>query len=122
MNFTKYIKQKGFKPYRKRFNRKTKEWEYSEEKHYTDFFSSMGDLDICYIKDDVEIIFGLHEVGKPPTLISPRPIIEVIKEGEKLDHTSDDAMNICLQNEKPKDIFKAMFDKTKGFEYNFITS
>ena len=33
-----------------------------------------------------EICFGLHEVGKPPPLISPRPLIEVkrIKEGKEV--------------------------------------
>ena len=63
-----------------------------------------------------EIIFGLHESKKPPTLIYPRPRIEikrikdgkVITEGEYL----DDSMNIVLNCVPYEEIFKAMYDNT----------
>lgn len=63
-----------------------------------------------------EIIFGLHESKKPPTLIYPRPRIEIkrikdgkiIIEGEYL----DDSMNIVLNYVPHEEIFKAMYDNT----------
>ena len=63
-----------------------------------------------------EIIFGLHEAKKPPTLIYPRPRIEIkrikdgkiIIEGEYL----DDSMNIVLNYVPHEEIFKAMYDNT----------
>ena len=63
-----------------------------------------------------EIIFGLHESKKPPTLIYPRPRIEikrikdgkVVTEGEYL----DDSMNIVLNCIPHEEIFKAMYDNT----------
>lgn len=63
-----------------------------------------------------EIIFGLNEFKKPPTLIYPRPRIEVkrikdgkiIVEGEYL----DDSMNIVLSCIPYEEVFKAMYDDT----------
>lgn len=50
-----------------------------------------------------EIIFGLNEVNKPPTLISPRPIIRMKKhtpssiKGRIIEYPVDDnMMNTCL--------------------------
>lgn len=63
-----------------------------------------------------EICFGLHESGKPPTLISPRPKIEVkrIKEGEVVieNEQYDDSMNVVLKDIPHEEIFKAMYDKS----------
>jgi len=64
-----------------------------------------------------EICFGLHEVGKPPTLIYPRPNIEIkrIKNGKVVTETQqrDDAMNVVLKMIPNEEILKAMFDKSK---------
>jgi hypothetical protein len=62
-----------------------------------------------------EICFGLNEVGKPPTLISPRPRIEikrikndcVVIENEQYDNS----MNIVLKEILNDKIFKAMYDR-----------
>jgi len=63
-----------------------------------------------------EICFGLHEVGKPPTLIYPRPRIEVkrIKEGNEIvkNEQYDDSMNVVLKDIPHEEIFKAMYDKS----------
>lgn len=72
------------------------------------------------------ICFGLHEVNKPPTLISPRPKIRVKREyyfnGDKMiiieDERFDDSMNLALINEEPEQIFKALFDSSVSFNYD----
>ena len=63
-----------------------------------------------------EIIFGLHEFKKPPTLVFPRPKIEITRldeKGKKIIKTDiyDDSMNIVLSNIDFEEIFKAMYDK-----------
>jgi hypothetical protein len=83
-------------------------------------YSSMGKIADYFIKDnDFQnvIIWGLHEAGKPPTLIYPRPNIKVIKNGKRHFDEEDDCMNICLQKETAEDIYKAMFDKNTWFKY-----
>jgi hypothetical protein len=73
------------------------------------------------------ICFGLHEAGKPPTLISPRPKIIVKRQhyfnDEKIisleDERLDDSMNLCLSIEEPIQIFKALFDSSICFNYDF---
>lgn len=63
-----------------------------------------------------EICFGLNESGKPPTLISPRPRIEIkrIKDGKEVieNEIRDDSMNIVLKYISHEEIFKAMYDKS----------
>jgi len=63
-----------------------------------------------------EICFGLHEVGKPPTLISPRPRIKLkrIKYGKVVieNELYDDSMNVVLKDIPHEEIFKAMYDKS----------
>lgn len=80
MNFPQFLKNMGYEPYRYVYNKHIKSWKYVPCKD-DDFFSSMvsGGLDVRYIKDDVEFIWGLHEKGKPPVLISPRPNTKPIK-------------------------------------------
>lgn len=70
-----------------------------------------------------EINFGLHESHKPPTLINPRPRIEIkqLHEGEIVIKTElfDDSMNIVLQKCNPAEIYKAMYDKSIVFKFDF---
>lgn len=117
MHITKYIVSQGYKPFR-----------YINQKLVPDSgnvsFLTMkhGGLDIRYVKEgSPNIIYGLREHGKPPTLISPRPNITVLNDRYEygfITQERDDAMNICLQKEKVEDIFKAMFDNKIKFEYN----
>lgn len=75
--------------------------------------SVMGD-DFTFKDREGEICFGLNEFGKPPTLISPRPRIEIkrIIEGNIVfeNEQIDDSMNIVLREKSFKEIFKAMYD------------
>lgn len=108
-NFEQCLINKGYKRYR--YNVKTKEYEIA--KSY--LLSSLGTLEYHYINDSGKhIIFGLSELNKPPTLISPRPNIKVYKTINGIDgvltNHSDDAMNIVLMNTDYDDIYKAMFD------------
>ena len=77
---------------------------------------SVMDNDFTWDDRKGEICFGLHEVGKPPTLISPRPKIEVkrIKDGKEIvqDEQFDDSMNLVLKDIAHEEIFKAMYDKS----------
>lgn len=115
-HFTKYlIEDLGFKTYRK------VQGSYVEN-NINDFSTLQnGGIDVRYVKDDIEIIWGLHEMNKPPTLISPRPniTVETKKDGKiiKINQLRDDAMNICLKEEKAEDIYKALFDKSIKFKY-----
>ena len=61
------------------------------------------------------ICFGLNEAGKPPTLISPRPRIEVKKlvNGKQIveNELSDDSMNVALSQLPAKEVYRALLDR-----------
>ena len=57
-----------------------------------------------------EIVFGLHEAGKPTTLISPRPKIRVKREDKILTEKQDDAMNIVLSKIPYEEILEKMYN------------
>lgn len=78
------------------FNYKTKQLEIS--KRY--LLSTMGDIYYVYIKDEIQIYWGLHEYDKPPTLIYPRP-----KDIREHQHGGDDMMNRMLLNESFENIY-----------------
>lgn len=86
MSFQEYLLSIGYLPFRVIFENGEKKYIPAKD----DYFSTAqhGYIDIRYRKLNKEIVFGLHERDKPPTLISPRPRgIE-----------SDDDMNIILMN------------------------
>ena len=96
-HITDILRENGFKPYRKLFNTKTKEFYLIPEYEYMGSgFSTMinGGLDIRYIKGKQEVIWGLREYGKPPTLVWPRI------------GTDDDEANKKLLNTNHLEIFK----------------
>jgi len=112
--FEAYLQSLGYKPFKKIFSKKNG-WEYIELKNNEiDFFSSMveGRIDNRWIKDEIEIIYGLHERDKPPTLCWPRP--EEAKRGYIIfggenEHniiSGDDIMNRMLKQHTPKEIYK----------------
>jgi hypothetical protein len=76
---------------------------------------SVMEEDFTYEDRKGEICFGLHEAGKPPTLISPRPRIGVkrVKDGKEVLETEqwDDSMNVVLGKNPHEEIFKAMYDR-----------
>lgn len=69
-----------------------------------------------------EICFGLHEVDKPATLVSPRPRINIKRfiegELEVLNEDRDDAMNIAFQNFTNEEIFEAMYNRDIVLQLN----
>jgi len=69
------------------------------------------------------IIYGLHEVGKGPTLIHPRPKIKItIKDEDTKEiigygsYNSDDYMNRILQQYSPEFIYESLFN---SYVYEF---
>lgn len=71
IGFVEYLISKGYKPYRKIMSKKG--FTYVEDFN-VGFYSSMSEhIDLRLIKDDREIVYGLHERGHSPTLIYPRP-------------------------------------------------
>jgi hypothetical protein len=74
-----------------------------------------------------EIVFGLNEKDKPVTLISPRPNIKVKRfkniNEQKIEvieyEYCDDSMNIVLSKISCEQIFKAMYDKSICFDFDF---
>lgn len=76
---------------------------------------SINDEDFTWDDRVGEIVFGLSEVGNPPTLICPRPNIKIklIKNGQLTieNEQFDDSMNIVLMTFTFEEIFKAMYDK-----------
>jgi len=81
---------------------------------------SVMDEDFTWEDRKGEVCFGLHEAGKPSTLISPRPRIRVkrIKDGKEVIENEqwDDSMNVVLKDIPHEEIFKAMYDKSICFE------
>jgi hypothetical protein len=63
-------------------------------------FSTMreGGIDVRLIKGESIVIYGLHEQGKPPTLISPRP----------KGINTDDEMNRFLAKHTDEEIFNSL--------------
>ena len=82
---------------------------------------SVMDKDFTWEDRKHEIVFGLHEKGKPTTLISPRPRIEVKRyvDGKLVlmqNEDFDDSMNYVLDNFTAEEIFSAMYDKEICFK------
>ena len=103
--FEQFLLDKGYKKYIKKDN------SYIEVDTHS--LSTMGNIDHRYILNGNEICFGLHEKGKPPTLIHPRPNIRFEREGKILTEFWDDAMNVVLDKVDYDIILEYMYDKTK---------
>lgn len=78
-------------------------------------FSSMrvGGIAKYYVRENDfynPVIWGLSEVGKPPTLIFPRP--KISRENYDEYKSPDDIMNMVLSKYPHEEIFTAMFDKS----------
>jgi len=88
--------------------------------------SNNNDFYTVLSKDGRNILFGLSEHKKPPTVIGPRPKIQMkrtlMHHGNRrpveiICEKYDDAMNHVLANESMEDIHNAMFDKSIVFRY-----
>jgi hypothetical protein len=88
--------------------------------------SVMDEDNFTWEDRESEICFGMCEVGKPPTLISPRPKITVKRErdfGDEKHIVTEDqyfdySMNMVLMKEDPELIFDALFDSSIFFHYD----
>lgn len=134
--FEKYLLDKGYEVFQRVYHRNRNEHEnIFSGKVVT--VSSLANLDNFYYLpseitkeelDDISewknmvIDIGLHEVGKPVTLIYPRPKIEVKKneDGKErfYDESYDDSVNIVLQKEPFGDILNSLTDKSIVFKYD----
>lgn len=115
-SFEQHLVSNGYEKHL--FNFKTRKNELEKEGRHT--ISTMVNLDYRYIKGDKTIVFGLNEKDKPPTLIYPRPLILVERNGKtNLADISDASMNICLMKESNEDILEAIYDRSIIFKYKF---
>jgi hypothetical protein len=125
MKLIEYLISLGYKPFR--YSRSglvpcTNPYDYSTMRE--------GGLDVRLIKGDSVFIIGLHELKKPPTLISPRPkiriqktiVVDSVKKDIVINEHEDDAMNIVLKEVECEDIFKAINDKSFCFEFDLRES
>lgn len=87
---------------------------------------SVMEADFTWEDRKKEIVFGLREKDKPPTLISPRPKIRVKRFRKKIEvienQDYDDSMNIVLSKIDFEDIFEAMYDNSICFEFDLTHS
>jgi len=98
MNFPDYLISQGWAPHRKIWD--GSKWEY-KACEFKSQYSCMqsGEIDYRFLKQGKEVIFGLNERQKPPTLVYPRPVgLE----------TDDDMNNFILQHTN-EEILKAIF-------------
>lgn len=124
--FEQFLVDRGFT--KSTFNPKRQSSKYHPAKS-THTLSTLSNLDYRYTHlnyEGLEIVFGLHEHKKPPTLIYPRPKIAV-KRVKKLknrdvvvveDESFDDSMNVVLSKESMQDIFNALIIPTIQFTYD----
>ena len=96
---------------------------------------------ISFKDRDKTITYGLREMHHPPTLIYPRPRINIKRisnedtytiEGGKciealagsvvyFNEERDSSMEVVMMNENYEDIYSAMFDKSIIFEYDLTS-
>lgn len=96
--FEQYLIDCGFKRYRMVYGKGKFLYEPSDTGYS---FSSMepGGLDYRYLKNGKEVVFGLSEESKPPTLCWPRP----------QNVNTDDEMNRVLKEKTTEQVYKMIF-------------
>jgi len=108
-------------------NEKNGTFFFKSKQPYYDFSTMrVGGISTFWIKDnDFEnpIVWGLNSMGKPPTLITPRPEILIKKINKDnqvyfLNNSDDDAVNYVLSNEDSLLIYDAIINKNIFFHYN----
>lgn len=113
--FELFLISKGYLKYK--YNFKEQKLELVHNEH---IISTMSNLGYTYVHPDNpkrKISYGLNEVGKPPTIIYPRPKILVTRDGMTYDEHYDDSMNLALIKESFEDILNGILDKSILFQY-----
>jgi hypothetical protein len=106
--FEEYLISIGYKRYRQGYDSKTGRVNFVES--YSDQFSTMGTCWYAFmINDDLQsqILFGLNEKDRPPTLVFPRP----------MGVHDDDLMNRVLKLISPKSIYDMILVKQIADKY-----
>jgi len=125
MKLIEYLISLGYKPFRYSKNGLvpcTNPYDYSTMRE--------GGLDVRLIKGDSIFVIGLHELKKPPTLISPRPriliqktiVVDSVEKDIVINEHDDDAMNFVLKEVECEDIFNAIHDKSICFQFDLRES
>lgn len=108
-----YLEKTGFKTYRENIiKNKPIEFVPSNDLNMTDdTFTTMvsGGLCIFYINGKKIVCYGLHEFGKPPSLISPRPKYKTNIDLSEL--TPQDITNRLIKKYTNEEIYNAMFNE-----------
>lgn len=115
--FEEYIIDKGFIPH---VYDKKDGW--IPFKGITISYSTYGPMYMCYKLEDLNIVYGLHEMGHPPTLISPRPKIKLTRINKDdiptiTNELYDSTIDILFQKESVETIYNSLFNKDIAFEY-----
>lgn len=105
MGIQNYLIENGFIAYRKVYENKNFIYKLNDKSDFSTMVG--GGLDIRYVKDNVEITYGLNELGIPPTILSPLPNI---KGGVNI--SEQNRTMRALNKYSSEDFFKAMFDKS----------
>jgi len=116
------ITEKGYKPYR--YNGKN----YILDNNPNNFSSVIvGGTAVFYVKDDDfenPIIWGLQEMGKPPTLIKPRFNVSLKRTNptnrcvEIINGMYNDAIDYVLKNNCHLFLFDNLYNKKLYFEFD----
>ena len=100
MDIVAFLHSKGYKSYV--WNHKT---EKLEDRHNNFYYSSMGNIATLIKKDNSTFIYGLNELGYPPTLISPRP------NSQEYHNKGGDGKTIeYLKSKSIEDIFNELYE------------
>jgi hypothetical protein len=99
-HLTQILIENGWKPHRKKWN--GKEWVYIHAK-FDNHYSSVenGMIDFRFLKDGKEVIWGLRERHKPPTLSYPINFIP-----DLTTWPNDDEINKYLSSKPHEEVYQ----------------
>lgn len=103
-HITEILLDNGYLPHRKNYDPISREFTYIACTFKNDYSTfSSGKLDYRFLKDGKEVVYGLHEFRKPPTLIYPRKF--VISE---YSFPTDDEVNRYLADTPHEEVFNSI--------------
>ena len=75
---------------------------------HNEHFSTLGKIGVVYSKGNKEVVLGLNEYGKPPTLIRPRPFKGTSWDNRNYQIFDDDEMNRYLNHYSGEEILNCI--------------